>query len=64
MELPPLLSAKHVMFIMSCSRDKAYQIMKQPHRPIFQGDKGEMLRLDRDIFLEQIKSECKSAISA
>lgn len=64
MELPPLLTTKHVMFVMSCSRPKAEQIMNQPHRPVWQeGPKG-IKRLHRDIFLDQLKNECKSSLTA
>lgn len=60
MELPPLLSAKHIMFICSCSRPKAYEIMNQPHRIVWQQSKGEMKRLLRDSFLDQLTQECKT----
>jgi hypothetical protein len=59
MELPPLLSAKHVMYICSCSRPTAYEIMNQPHRVVWQNGKGTMKRLLRDTFLEQLEQECK-----
>lgn len=59
MELPPLLSVKHVMFICSCSKPKAYEIMRQGHRIVWQKDKGDMLRLLRDPFLEQLANESK-----
>jgi len=62
--LPPLLTTKHVMFIMSCSRPKAEEIMNQPHRQVWQERPGGIKRLHRDLFLEQLKNECKPAISA
>lgn len=62
--LPPYLTTKHVMFIMTCSRPKAEEIMKQPHRQIWQERPGGIIRLHRDTFLEQLKNECKPAISA
>ena len=60
--LPPMLNYQHVMFICSCSEPTAYEIMKEGHRPIWR--RGKMIRLHRDPFLEQLKNECKPAISA
>lgn len=59
MDLPPLLSCKHVMYVLSCSRPKAEEIMNQPHRPLWQAEFKGIKRLHRDIFLEQLKQECK-----
>lgn len=65
MELPPLLSAKHIMFIFDCSRPKANAIMNEPHRPVWNppgGRKpGEILRLHRDTFLAQLEQESRQA---
>lgn len=58
MEYPPLLSCKHVMHIMSCSKTKAYAIMNEPHRLVWQHGKNETKRIDRDEFLNQLKQEC------
>lgn len=54
-EYPPLLSAKHIMNILSCSRPTAYEIMKQPHRPVWKH--GKTVRLHRDLFLTQLEQE-------
>lgn len=58
-QYPPLLSAKHIMHILSCSRSKAYEIMEQPHRLVWQSGKGGTKRLHRDSFLAQLEQECK-----
>lgn len=61
MELPPLLTSTHIMFIFSCSRPKANEIMKEPHRPVWIPPGGrkpkDILRLHRDLFLEQLEQE-------
>lgn len=66
MELPPLLSAKHIMFIFDCSRPKANAIMNEPHRPVWNPERkpGEMLRLHRDLFLSQLEQESRQANQA
>ncbi|UVI31177.1 helix-turn-helix domain-containing protein [Paenibacillus spongiae] len=56
-QYPPLLTAKHVAQICSCHINTAYEIMKQPHRPVWK--QGKMVRLLRDDFLEQLKQESK-----
>lgn len=57
-QYPPLLSVKHIMHIMSCSKTKAYDIMNEPHRLVWQQGKRETKRLYRDAFLEQLAQEC------
>jgi hypothetical protein len=62
MELPPLLSAKHIMFICSCSRSKAYDIMFEPHRIVWRN--GKNVRLLKEPFLNQLVEESKPVKSA
>lgn len=61
MDYPPLLNCKHVMHILSCSRPKAEDIMRQPHRPVWNPNRkpGEIMRIHRDIFLAQLEQECR-----
>lgn len=58
MELPPLLTVKHVMWICGVSKPKATQIMSEPHRKIWKH--GANRRIHRDSFLEQLANESKS----
>lgn len=57
MEYPPLLAARHIAEICSCCETTAYEIMQQPHRPVWK--KGKMTRLHRDLFLKQLEEESK-----
>lgn len=54
-QYPPLLTAKHIAEICSCHITTAYEIMKQPQRPVWRN--GKMVRMLRDEFLEQLKLE-------
>ena len=56
-QYPPLLTAEHVAHILSCHERTAYEIMQQPHRPLWK--LGKMVRLHRDLFLEQLAEETK-----
>jgi hypothetical protein len=61
MEYPPLLSAKHIMHMLSVSRPKAYEIMCEPHRPVWRH--GTLKRLHRDLFLAQLEEESKGGMT-
>lgn len=54
-EYPILLSAAHVAEICSCHRSTAYEIMKEPHRPVWRH--GSKVRLHRDLFFAQLEEE-------
>lgn len=62
MNYPELLGASDVAKICGCSRPTAYVIMNEPHRP--QWRKGKMLRLHRDLFLEQLRQESSKHLGA
>lgn len=54
-QYPPLLTAKHIAHICSCHITTAYEIMRQPHRPVWR--QGKMVRIYRDAFLAQLAEE-------
>ena len=56
-DYPPLLSASHVAEICSCHRSTAYEIMQEPHRPVWRN--GSKVRLHRDLFFAQLAEESK-----
>lgn len=56
-EYPPLLSASHVAEICSCHRSTAYEIMQEPHRPVWRN--GNKVRMHRDLFFAQLAEESK-----
>lgn len=55
-EYPPLLTAKHLSEILSCHITTAYEVMQQPHRPVWRN--GRQVRMHRDLFLKQLEEEC------
>lgn len=55
---PPLLTAKHVAMICSVHIKTAYEIMKQPNRPVWRN--GSKVRMHRDAFLAQLAEESKA----
>ncbi|RCW44264.1 hypothetical protein DFP97_112128 [Paenibacillus prosopidis] len=57
-EYPLLLSASHVAEICSCHRSTAYEIMKEPHRPVWRH--GSKVRLHRDLFFAQLEEESQA----
>lgn len=56
-DYPPLLTATHISEILSCHRTTAYEIMREPHRPVWRN--GKKVRLHRDLFLKQLEEESK-----
>lgn len=54
-EYPPLLTASDVAEILSCHKTTAYEIMKDPHRPVWKH--GKTVRLHRDLFFKQLEEE-------